>query len=340
MSKVGKVFGVLAGALVASIVVASGALSIAHISSPQWIDSSNDDEQSEQGRVVRIAPAGTDASGARQPQARVINVPDRPSHWIGLLGRPVAHPLVREHLRLPSGQGLVVERVVAKGPAADAGIKPLDILLAANGQPIGDVSDLVGIIRDGKDAALELELIRAGETQTVTVTPVERPKDYTASPRHGPIDRLGDPVDETDAEQWLGKRFGRHFGGALPRGFGFALPGSNLSDIPSGVSVQVERQNDDPPKITIRRGNDTWTIEGDDHEAIAQLPEDLQPYVEGILGGHALPQRFRHMVPDFGEGLGGAFGGDMMERLNEMEQRMQELQERLMDRSDRDEQTP
>ena len=55
--------------------------------------------------------------------------------------------------------------------------------------------------------------------------------------------------------------------------------------MPNGVSVSIQKQNDEPAHITVKRGNDTWDIVGDDPSSLAQLPDDVRPFVEQLLAG-------------------------------------------------------
>jgi len=66
----------------------------------------------------------------------------------GKLGLAV-RPLTEQEQREGNVKGgLVVER--ASGPAAEAGIQPGDVLLAANGSPINNPEDLRGAVEKSK----------------------------------------------------------------------------------------------------------------------------------------------------------------------------------------------
>jgi hypothetical protein len=58
------------------------------------------------------------------------------------------------------------------------------------------------------------------------------------------------------------------------------------NSVPNGYSVSITRKNNQPVKIIVRKGDKTWTIVGDDEEALAQLPEEIRAYVEGLLDGN------------------------------------------------------
>ena len=330
------------GLFVVALVSASGSLLWAQRPNILSIDDSPDATAKEKGRVVKIAPDDSDTSSNSPRASQITPIPPATRFWIGLAGRPLNNRLLREHLQLPAGQGLVVERIVPDSPADKAGLQPRDILLVASGRPIGDVSDLVELIGEGKGAQLQLEFLRAGVTMTAAVEPVERPVDYTVGRPQGPIGRLGDPVDEDQVEEWFRNHFGGRLGGTpfpmRPHGRLFGAPGLNMEELPNGVSVQIQRENDGPTKITVRRGNDSWVIEGDDPRALEELPAELRPFVESMLGtsefqlmpGQRHP--FHEMLPGLDGSGGGPLGGRLMDRLDGMEQSIEELRERLLGR--------
>jgi PDZ domain len=109
--------------------------------------------------------------------------PPRPNEklsvfWIGLTGNPV-DDLLRTHLVLPEGQGLVVTKVVEGSPSARAGIQVNDVLVAGNDKGIKGIEDLAGIVDSGKEAKITMRLIRAGKPILVEITPERRPPAQT-----------------------------------------------------------------------------------------------------------------------------------------------------------------
>ncbi len=83
---------------------------------------------------------------------------------------------------LPKPEGALVSAVADKSPAAHAGIKPGDVILAWNGTPIDDSADLPGLVADtapGKHATLKLW--RNGAEQTLGVTVGNMPDEKVAS---------------------------------------------------------------------------------------------------------------------------------------------------------------
>ena len=93
--------------------------------------------------------------------------------YLGIAGmrRPLTPRLTRETGR-PAG--IEVAEVVPGSPAAGAGIRAGDIVLALDGHAVSDASDLQRLMIDSLiGRATELTLVRSGRVSTVTVTPTE-----------------------------------------------------------------------------------------------------------------------------------------------------------------------
>jgi S1-C subfamily serine protease len=79
---------------------------------------------------------------------------------------------------LVGGPGAAVAAVEPKSPAAEAGVKPGDIVLSFDGEAITEPATLVLLLtRAPVGAEVPLEIIRAGEQQTITVRVGRRPHD-------------------------------------------------------------------------------------------------------------------------------------------------------------------
>lgn len=76
-----------------------------------------------------------------------------------------------------------VESVSAGGPAAEACVKPGDLIQTANGQDVGSFVDLQRIVQDSDGEPIELEVLREGATQPLSLTPrrMERPNPQTGA---------------------------------------------------------------------------------------------------------------------------------------------------------------
>lgn len=79
--------------------------------------------------------------------------------------------ILRGHLGLKEGQGVLVEDAIAGSPAEKAGVKKHDIILELGGKPVGSPEALTAQVQAGRDAPTALQVLRAGKPLTVPVTP-------------------------------------------------------------------------------------------------------------------------------------------------------------------------
>ncbi len=201
------------------------------------------------------------------------------------------------------------------------------------------------MVGSGDAKPIELRLIRLGKEDTIVVVPEERPPGMENSGGFGDGfgggfgfgfgDGFGDGFgfDQDEADP-LGAF--RMFRGAFvfpPQGGAMAFD----SKLPNGYSVTITRENDQPMKITVKKGDQTWTIVGNDKEALEQLPEDARRHVQGLLAGSVQDQlrNFRlRMGPggDFKLPQGFPFNDQqdpVLERMEQLERQLKELQQRL-----------
>jgi serine protease Do len=293
------------------------------------------------GKIVRIAPAdGTttaDAEVMTSEDADQMAQPEMPKHWIGILGGPIT-PELRAQLDIPEGQGLLVRQVVPDSPAAKAGLQNFDVMLRANDADLHEMTDLMELVRSTGEngGTIALDVLRRGKHEAITITPETRPEQVTVSQpdmMQGDATFAGPPQD---AMRMFQQRFGR--GGPFQfRAFGpgTVLQGRTMSldQMPNGVSVSIQKQNDEPAHITVRRGNDSWNIVGDDPASLDQLPKDVRPFVEQLLAGGGpmqipLPAMPNVTVPNPPmPPMPHAFNDDaLQQRLHNMEQQLQQMQ--------------
>jgi serine protease Do len=81
-----------------------------------------------------------------------------------------------DSLGLKSTKGALIADVVKDSPAEKGGLKPGDVVVALNGKPVSDNSQLtrdVGVIPPG--STVKLDIVREGKQRTVEVKLAERP---------------------------------------------------------------------------------------------------------------------------------------------------------------------
>ena len=97
--------------------------------------------------------------------------------WIGVEPQNLSKEL-SESLGLPANtEGVLISGVLENGPAARGGIKPGDVLITVNGNPIKDVRSLlnqIAQISPGNDA--KLTILRKGKEMELIAQTGKRPK--------------------------------------------------------------------------------------------------------------------------------------------------------------------
>lgn len=104
--------------------------------------------------------------------------------------------ILRSHLGLGEGKGLVVRSVADDGPAAKAGIQKNDVLLTAAEQEITSLDAFRKMLETSPDRPLAIGLIRAGKSQSVELTP--------RGPVPVEVEIGSDAGKKIEAKYWLG----------------------------------------------------------------------------------------------------------------------------------------
>jgi serine protease DegQ len=95
--------------------------------------------------------------------------------WIGVEPQPLT-PEMASNLGLPAGQGVIITGVLQGGPAAQAGVRPGDVIAAVAGQPVGSVAALLGAVAalpPGQNA--QIDVVRRQDKLALQVVPAKRP---------------------------------------------------------------------------------------------------------------------------------------------------------------------
>lgn len=321
------------------LALVAGALAAVQIVSPA-VEAQVEVKADEDGTIVQIGPDRAESRRERRQQRRQITQPGfvDPApvavsrYWIGVVGGTVP-PELRAQVDVPEEQGILVRSVSEGSPAAEAGLQPFDILLTANEKPLTNMAELAELVGEQgeKEGRLTLGLIRRGQPKTLWVKPIERPADAIAAPPRprgrfglfGPDGRFGNGqgLEGLDLEGLMN-------GGGLQLGEdGFGGFGEMIPQIASGgVSVSVAKQGPGPAKVTVKQGEKTWEFDEGDEDALQALPEDVRPMVERMLNQGGVAEGDLDAFGFDGPGFQLQFGGDLAERVRQMQQRMRALQ--------------
>jgi regulator of sigma E protease len=101
---------------------------------------------------------------------------------MNLLTAVVVFALVTALEGVPVPGPVRLENIAPASPAEQAGLQVNDIILAVNGQPVDETSDISLLIADNLDRPLEIQVQRGDETLTLTATPLS-----SRLPTQGPL---------------------------------------------------------------------------------------------------------------------------------------------------------
>lgn len=96
--------------------------------------------------------------------------------WIGVEPQDIT-PELAESFGLSKKSGAIIAGVLKGGPADKAGIKPGDILVAVDGKPVGDTTDMLNLIAQlTPGIRAKMTVLRKSQEETVDVIVGKRPK--------------------------------------------------------------------------------------------------------------------------------------------------------------------
>jgi serine protease DegQ len=116
------------------------------------------------------------ASVAKQVMEQIVQSGGVTRGWIGVEVQDLT-PELAESFKRPNTNGALIAGVLKGGPADRAGIKPGDILVAVDGDPVLDSSSMLNLIAalsPGKTASITV--IRNGSDKTVKINTGKRPR--------------------------------------------------------------------------------------------------------------------------------------------------------------------
>lgn len=100
--------------------------------------------------------------------------------FIGVKVVPVPEQ-TRSRIKLPAGQGILVEQVITGGSAEAAGLLRDDIIVKMNGDVIADVGQFISLVKKYRGGdTMQLSVLRAGRLVSKSV--VVKPRPYESNP--------------------------------------------------------------------------------------------------------------------------------------------------------------
>jgi len=94
--------------------------------------------------------------------------------WIGVEPQNLS-PELAQSFGIKSDEGVIITGVLQNGPAAQAGIRPGDVITAVNGTKVNTVPELLGAVASLKPGQpAPLDVTRRDSRQQVQITPAQR----------------------------------------------------------------------------------------------------------------------------------------------------------------------
>ena len=124
-----------------------------------------------------------DEKGDQDRQIRFFRADANKGGYLGVQSMEVGQ--LADYFGAAEDEGVLITEVVEESPAAEAGLKAGDVILAVGDEEVGDPEELREAVRDQKPGeTVRIEILRKGERSTVTA-------------------KLGDASDMGDAEMYF-----------------------------------------------------------------------------------------------------------------------------------------
>lgn len=93
-------------------------------------------------------------------------------------------------------------------PAAEAGIRPSDVIVSIDGQPVSTFAEATAIVQKAPGRTLEMVVSRDGAQKTLSITPIAAERKITDASGQPVLDEAGDPVVKTVGYVGMGAQMG------------------------------------------------------------------------------------------------------------------------------------
>ena len=222
-----------------------------------------------QTRVQVIGEKGGKGEGL------VVQFGEAPGMWLGLM------------LEAENG-GLQVEQVVPGSPAAKAGIKTGDVVLASGDTALKSVAEVQKLVQAAGGKSVALKVRRAGQEIVIEVKP--EPRKETANiviGEGGEFKKGGKGELQFQFRQPEGQPRKNPEGVKNPTASGWQVMGSPYvapnAQIPGDLEITLKKKGNSPTKIKVKQGAQMWSVTENE---IEKLPESIRGHVARMLPGH------------------------------------------------------
>lgn len=168
--------------IVAALLLATVSLSIR---STAWSDDRGPAGNAPSSSAADGERDGQDTERANQTPPNSDAAEPRSQYLIGVQCSR-ADSLLRQHLKL-GDRGLVVQDLIPGSPAAASGLNVGDLILSASNTDLRTVHELMNVIQDSEGQAVELSILRSGESLTISVVPEKRSQPGHSSHESAPV---------------------------------------------------------------------------------------------------------------------------------------------------------
>ena len=129
------------------------------------------------GRVVEGIGFAINVETASQVTRQLVELGFVRWAWMGVILADLI-PELAAQVGLPIREGVVIQDTIVNGPAARAGIRPGDIVVAADGHKLATVSDLTRLLKQefDVDQEIDIEIFRIEGNEVVKLVLGERPR--------------------------------------------------------------------------------------------------------------------------------------------------------------------
>ena len=181
--------------------------------------------------------------------------------WMGVTIQAITEDLA-ETYDLDEAKGALVSSVTPESPAEEAGIEAEDVILAADGRPIADNSDLSRYISSkAPGTEVELEVLRSGRRMKIALTLGTFPEDPTSVAR-ADTDRPRLGMSVRDLTSSLAEQL------ELPR----ATRGALITEVEAGEPADDAQ---------LRRGDVIVSVNGERVESVDEFERAVAGFESG-----------------------------------------------------------